>query len=198
LHLKIKEEGDKMENVDDIMLELEDKMEKSLAVFHDQLSGVRTGKASPEFVENVQVPYYGTPTRLRELANISTPEPRLIVINVFDPTALGDIEKAILAANLGVTPINDGRLIRVPIPELDEERRKDLVKVLKRIAEEARVAVRNVRREANDHIKRIQKDGKISEDDRDGAIGEVQKHTDTNIASIDEAQVAKEKDLMMV
>ena len=187
-----------MENVDDIMLELEDKMEKSLAVFHDQLSGVRTGKASPEFVENVQVPYYGTPTRLRELANISTPEPRLIVINVFDPTALGDIEKAILAANLGVTPINDGRLIRVPIPELDEERRKDLVKVLKRIAEEARVAVRNVRREANDHIKRIQKDGKISEDDRDSAMGEVQKHTDTNIDSIDEAQAAKEKDLMMV
>jgi ribosome recycling factor len=198
LHSKIKEEGDKMENVDDIMLELEDKMEKSLAVFHDQLSGIRTGKASPEFVENVQVTYYGTPTRLRELANISTPEPRLIVINAFDPTALGDIEKAILAANLGVTPINDGRLIRVPIPELDEERRKDLVKVLKRIAEEARVAVRNVRREANDHIKRIQKDGKISEDDRDGAIGEVQKHTDTNIASIDEAQAAKEKDLMMV
>ncbi len=186
------------EEVDEVLLEVDDKMLKSLRVLHEQLLGVRTGKASPEFVENVQVSYYGAPTRLREIANISTPETRLIVISPYDPSALPNIEKAILAANLGVTPLNDGRLIRVPIPELDEERRRDLGKVVRRLAEETRIAVRNVRREANEHIKALQKNGKASEDERDSALNDVQKSTDDYIAKIDNAQKGKESDLMEV
>jgi ribosome recycling factor len=187
-----------MDTVDDILLDTEEKMSKSLTFLQEQLSGVRTGKASPALVENVMVPYYGTPTRLREIAGISTPEPRLIVINAYDPTALGDIEKAVLGANLGVTPVNDGRVIRVPIPELNEERRGELTKVARRMAEDARVAMRNVRREANDHIKALQKAGKITEDDREDALKEIQKSTDEYIAKIDEAVQAKEAEIKEV
>jgi ribosome recycling factor len=187
-----------MESVDDILSDARDKMSKSLGFLQEQCSGIRTGKASPALVENVKVPYYGTPTRLKEIAGIATPEPRLIVINAYDPTALPDIEKSILGANLGVTPINDGRVIRVPIPELNEERRTELTKVARRAAEEARVAVRNVRREANDHIKALQKKGTIPEDDRDIALEEVQEETDKTIKKIDELLAAKEQDIMEV
>lgn len=187
-----------MESAEEVLLETEEKMEKTLSVLGDQFAGVRTGKASPQLVENISIPYYGTPTRLKELANISTPEPRLIVINPYDPTALGDIGKAIQAANIGVTPMNDGRLIRVPIPELDEERRRDLVKVVKRMSEEARVAVRNLRRDGNDLVKRLQKDGKISEDERDTALEEIQTLTDDHVSKIDTTQSDKEKEVMEV
>lgn len=187
-----------MESLDDVLLDATDKMDKSLDFLHEQFSGIRTGKASPALVENIQVEYYGTPTRLRELAGISTPEPRLIVINAYDPTALGSIEKAILAANLGVTPMNDGKVVRVPIPELTEERRKDMVKVAKRTAEEGRIAIRNVRRDANDAIKKLQKDGKITEDDRDQALKDVQEHTDETIKKVDESLTAKEAEIMEV
>jgi ribosome recycling factor len=187
-----------MDSMDDVLLDCEDKMTKTESFLHEQFSGVRTGKASPALVENVQVPYYGTLTRLRELANISTPEPRLIVINAYDPTALPEIEKAILAANVGVTPINDGRLIRVPIPELNQERRAEMTKVARRMAEEARVAVRNVRRECNDAVKALQKASTITEDDRDSALEEIQKLTDQIIGQIDTALKAKEADIMEV
>ena len=187
-----------MESVDDVLLDAEEKMEKTELLLAEQFSGLRTGKASPALVENLKVQYYGTPTRLLEMANISTPEPRLIVINAYDPTSLADIEKAILAANLGVTPVSDGRVIRIPIPELSEERRTELTKVAKRMAEEARVAVRNVRRDANDHIKKLQKAGQISEDDRDEALKEVQKSTDDAVAKIDTSLTAKEEDIMAV
>jgi len=187
-----------METLDAVMRDAEEKMNKSCVVLKEQFAGLRTGKASPALVENVQVVYYGTPTRLRDLAGISTPEPRLIVINAYDPTALHDIERAILAANLGVTPMNDGRVIRVPIPELSEERRKEIVKVGRRHAEEARISVRNVRREANDAIKKLQKDGKIGEDERDQALAAVQKHTDAHIARIDADVKAKELEVMAV
>ena len=187
-----------METVDDVLLDAEDRMSKSLGFLDEQLSGIRTGKASPALVENIKVTYYGTPTRLRELAGIATPEPRLIVINAYDPTALGEIEKAILAANLGVTPMNDGRIIRVPIPELSEERRTEITKVGKSMAEESRVAVRNVRREANDHIKGLQKSSKISEDERDQALKSIQEDTDGYISQIDEALKSKEEELMEV
>ena len=187
-----------MESIEEVMFDCEEKMEKSLAFLQEQFSGIRTGKASPALVENVQIPYYGTPTRLRELANISTPEPRLIVINAYDPTALGEIEKAILAANLGVTPMNDGRVVRVPIPELNEERRNELGKVAKRMAEDARVAVRNVRREANDHAKALQKSSTITEDDRDEALKEIQKLTDDSITSIDSGLKSKDAEIMEV
>ncbi len=187
-----------MENLDDILLGSEDKMSKSVEFLHQEFNGLRTGKASPSLVENTTVYYYGTQTRLKELAGIATPEPRLIVINPYDPSALPAIEKAILAANLGITPLNDGRVIRVPIPELSEERRKELMKVAKRMAEDQRVAIRNVRREANDQIKDLQKNSKISEDERDGGLEEIQRLTDEHIKKIDEMLDAKEKDVMEV
>ena len=187
-----------MESIAEILMDAEDKMDKSLAFLGEQFSGVRTGKASPALVENVQVDYYGTPTRLKEIAGISTPEPRLIVISAYDPTALAAIEKAILAANLGVTPMSDGRVIRVPIPELDEERRADMSKLARRMAEEARVAIRNVRREANDHAKAIQKSGLISEDERESGLKSIQKHTDDYIQKVDEELKDKEAEIMEV
>lgn len=187
-----------MESVDDVLLEMDDKMSKTLDFVHEQFSGIRTGKASPALVENVQVSYYGTMTRLRELAGISTPEPRLIVINAYDPTSLGEIEKAILAANLGVTPVNDGRVIRVPIPELTQERRTELGKVARRQAEEGRVAIRNERRDANERIKQLAKSGDISEDDRDQALKDIQEQTDDYIAKIDNALEAKDAEIMEV
>jgi ribosome recycling factor len=187
-----------MDNLESVMREALEKMNKSCALLKEQFSGLRTGKASPALVENVSVMYYGAPTRLRDLAGISTPEPRLIVINAFDPSALRDIEKAILAANIGVTPMNDGRVIRVPIPELNEERRKEIVKVARRHSEDARISVRNVRRDANELIKTIQKDAKISEDQRDQALVKIQKETDAHIAKIDAELKAKESEVMAV
>ncbi|MBP7831130.1 MAG: ribosome recycling factor [Kiritimatiellae bacterium] len=187
-----------MESLDDVLLESDDKMTKAVEFLQQELSGLRTGKASPSLVENIQVEYYGTQTRLRQLAGIATPEPRLIVINPYDPTSLQAIEKAILAANIGITPINDGRIIRIPIPELSEERRKELVKVGHRMSEEARVAIRNVRREANDQIKTLQKGSKITEDERDEGLKEIQKYTDTYIGKVDALIAAKEKDVLTV
>lgn len=187
-----------MDTLDDIMLDMEDKMDKTLSLLHEQFSGIRTGKASPALVENVQVSYYGSMTRMRELASISTPEPRLIVINAYDPTALPEIEKAIKAANLGVNPMNDGRVIRVPIPELNEERRKEMTKLTRKLAEEARIALRNVRRDANEHVKRIQKDSVITEDERDKALDDIQKATDKHIETVDSELTEKEKEVMEV
>lgn len=185
-------------DLNSVLRDATDKMGKSCVLLKEQFSGLRTGKASPALVENVSVTYYGTPTRLRDLAGISTPEARLIVITPYDPSALSDIEKGILAANVGVTPINDGRVIRVPIPELDEERRKEIVKVARRHAEDARVSVRNVRRDANDAVKALQKDGKISEDQRDQSLTKIQKDTDATIAKIDAELKAKEAEVMAV
>lgn len=183
---------------DDVILEAEDKMDKTVQFLQQELSGLRTGKANPALVDTINVDYYGTPTRLRDIANISTPEPRLIVINPFDPSSLGLIEKGIVAANIGITPMNDGRLIRVPIPELSEERRKDMVKMAGRTTEEQRISVRNIRRDANEQIKSLQKNGDITEDDRDAALEEIQKSTDTHIKKMDEMLSAKEQDIMEV
>ncbi|MBM4153712.1 MAG: ribosome recycling factor [Lentisphaerae bacterium] len=187
-----------MESIDDVLLESDDKMTKAVEFLHKELGGLRTGKASPSLVENVQVEYYGTATRLREIANISTPEARLIVINPYDPTSLGAIEKAILAANIGITPMSDGRIIRVPIPELSEERRRELVKVAKKLAEESRVAIRNVRRDANEAIKVLNKGGKATDDEKNASMDEIQKYTDVHIKKIDDMLAAKEKDVMVV
>ncbi|NCC50712.1 MAG: ribosome recycling factor [Spartobacteria bacterium] len=187
-----------MESIDEVLLEAEDKMSKAVEFLMQEFNGLRTGKASPSLVDNIGVDYYGTTTRLRDLASISTPEPRLIVISAFDPSSLSAIEKAIMAANIGVTPMNDGRVIRVPIPELSEERRKELIKVAKRTSEDQRVAIRNVRREANDQIKALQKGGKITEDERDSALEDIQKSTDEYIGQIDKSLAAKETDIMEV
>ncbi|VGO23368.1 ribosome recycling factor [Pontiella sulfatireligans] len=183
---------------DDVLLETEDKMDKTVQFLQQELSGLRTGKANPALVDTITVDYYGTPTRLRDISNISTPEPRLIVISPFDPSSLGLIEKAIIAANIGITPMNDGRLIRVPIPELSEERRKDMVKMAGRTTEEQRVSVRNIRRDSNEQLKALQKNGDITEDDRDGALDQVQKTTNEHIKKMDAMLAAKEKDIMEV
>jgi len=187
-----------IESVDDILLLADDKMGTSVEFLQQELSGLRTGKASPSLVENIQVEYYGTQTRLRQLCGISTPEPRLIVLNPFDPTAMAAIEKAILAANIGITPISDGRVIRIPIPELSEQRRKELIKIAHKQAEEARVAIRAVRRDANEQAKTIEKAHKITEDERDQALQEIQKYTDDYIKKVDDLLAAKEKDIMVV
>lgn len=187
-----------MESVEEILLDSEDKMEKALQFLQHEFAGLRTGKASPAMVDHITVDYYGSPTRIRELGNISTPEPRLLVISPFDPSTLGAVEKAIIAANIGITPINDGRVIRVPVPELSEERRKEMIKVAGRNAEEQRVAVRNVRRDANEHIKGLQKNSTITEDERDGGLEEVQKLTDRFTKAIDETFASKEKEILEV
>lgn len=187
-----------MESADDVLLDAEEKMSKSMEFLQQEFQGLRTGKASPAMVENVKVTYYGAQVRLKEIAGIATPEPRLIVINAYDPTALPEIEKGILAANLGITPMNDGRVVRLPIPELSEERRREISKVAKRLSEEARVAIRNVRRDSNEHTKVLQKNGKISEDVRDETLKEIQKLTDDYIKNVDNALAAKEKELMAV
>jgi len=187
-----------MESVEEVLFEAEEYMEKAVSFLQAELNGVRTGKASPSLVDHIQVDYYGSQTRLKELAGISTPEARLIVISPFDPTAIGDIEKAITAANLGITPMNDGRVIRLPIPELSEERRQEMVKMAKRLAEDQRVAVRNVRRDYNDHVKSLQKNSVITEDQRDDGLGDIQKLTDNYISKIDKMIDAKEKDISSV
>ncbi|MBI9020660.1 MAG: ribosome recycling factor [Verrucomicrobia bacterium] len=187
-----------MESSIDVLMAAEEKMGKCVEFLQHELNGLRTGKASPSLVENINIDYYGSSTRLRDISNISTPEPRLIVISPFDPSSLGAIEKGINAANIGITPLNDGRLIRVPIPELSEDRRKDLVKVGGRATEEQRVAVRNVRRDANEQLKALQKNGKITEDDRDESLEEVQKLTDDHIKKMDSMLIAKEKEVMEV
>ena len=187
-----------MQTTPEVIKDATEKMDGALRVLKEKFSGLRTGKASPSLVDNVQVIYYGTPTRLRDMANISTPEPRTISITPYDPSALAEIDKAILAANLGITPRNDGRVVRIQIPELTEERRKEIVKVAKREAEEARVALRNVRRDANDLLKALEKDGKISEDDRDRGLVDIQKLTDAKVAKVDEDLKSKEVEVMAV
>jgi ribosome recycling factor len=187
-----------MDTLDEVLMDTEEKMDKTLAFLAHELQGIRTGKASPNLVENITVDYYGAQSRLRDICNISTPEPRLIAISPFDPSSLGAIEKAIIAANIGLAPMNDGRLIRLSIPELTEERRQELVKVAKRTTEDQRVAVRNIRRDANDRIKALQKDSKISEDDRDSGLEDIQKLTDDHIKKMDAALATKEVDIMAV
>ncbi len=187
-----------METVAEILVDTNEKMDNTVKVLKGNFDGLRTGKASPALVDGLQVIYYGAPARIRDVANISTPEPRLITISPFDPTVLPDIVKAILAANLGVTPQSDGRIIRVPIPELNEERRKEIVKVAKRISEDSRVAVRNVRRDANEAIRKLQKDGKITEDEREHGLNDVQKATDAHIETIDTELKNKESEVMSV
>ena len=185
-----------METLDDVLLETDDKMSKSLEFLNQQFSGLRTGKAAASLVDHLMVSYYGSSVRLREIANIATPDTRLIVINAYDPTALPAIEKAILAANLGATPLNDGRVIRIPIPELSEERRKELTKVARQMTEKARVATRNVRQEANEQVKALQKGSQITEDEKDQGLKEIQQYTDDTIKKIDQVLDAKAKELM--
>ena len=174
------------------------RMEKVLADLQHDMAGVRTGRASVSLLDNVRADYYGTPTPLNQLATLHVPEPTLITVQPWDVSQIGVIEKAIRAADLGLNPSNDGKLIRVPIPPLTEERRKDLVKKLHHIAEDHRVAMRNIRRDANENVKKLLKDKLISEDDDRRAHDEIQKLTDGYIQKLDQAAKAKEKEILEI
>jgi ribosome recycling factor len=173
-------------------------MEKAVEAFRHELSRVRTGRASTALVEGLQVNYFGAKTPIRQLASLAAPEPRLIVITPYDKTALHEIEKAISSSDLGLTPQNDGKIIRIPIPELTQDRRKELVKHIKKIAEDYRVSVRNHRRDANDMLKDLNKEKKITEDDLHGAEAKVQQFTTEFIEKLDKVLATKEAEIMEV
>ena len=184
--------------VKDALNEAEERMKGALSALGGDLAAVRTGRASPALVERLDVEYYGTPTPLQQLATISAPEPRLLTIKPFDPASLKDIERAILASELGLTPNNDGKLIRLSIPALTEERRKQLTKVVHHRLEEGRVAVRNIRRAVHDDLREFEKEKMISEDDLTRGEGELQKLTDRYVEKIDELGKRKEAEIMEI
>ena len=186
------------ETIKEIEAQTKARMNKALEDLHREMATVRTGRASPTILDGIRVSYYGTPTPLNQLANMSVPEPSLIVIQPWDVSQLGAIEKAIQASDLGLNPANDGKVIRLSIPALTEERRRELVKHLHHMVEHHRVAVRNVRREANEQLKHLEKDKKISEDDHHRGHDSVQKLTDSRIASLDEAGKAKEAEILEI
>lgn len=184
--------------IKDVISKFETENQGSLKSMKDHLAKIRTGRANVSFLDSVMVDYYGTPTPLKQVANLSTPEARLIQVQAWEPSLLGAIEKAIIGANLGFTPQNDGKVVRVPIPALTEERRKDLVKQSKKIGEEGKVAVRNHRRDANEALKKLEKDKAISEDDSKRAQEEIQKKTDASIAEIDKIISTKEQEILTI
>jgi ribosome recycling factor len=181
-----------------LIADAKQRMDASLETVRRELMTMRTGRASLSMLDGVKVDYYGTPTPLNQVGSLSIPDPTLIQLQPWEPGMLAPIEKAIRAAGLDLNPQNDGKLIRIPIPSLTEERRKTLVKLAHKHAEEGRVAVRNVRRDANDHLKKLLKDHKISEDDEKHAIAEVQKLTDQHIDRINEVLKKKEAEIMEV
>jgi ribosome recycling factor len=184
--------------VDDVLLEAEEKMEKAAAYLADEFRGLRTGRASSGLVEHLKVEYYGSPTPLMQLANIGTPEPQLIVIKPYDPNSLKDIERAILASDLGITPQNDGKVIRLLIPSLSEERRRQLIHRAKELAEEAKVAIRNIRRDANKVLDLEKKDGAIPEDEMYRGKDEVQELTGSYEKKVDGHLTKKSDEIMQI
>ncbi|WP_312353529.1 ribosome recycling factor [Aminipila sp.] len=177
---------------------LEQKMSKTISVLKEELNTVRAGRANPALLDKVTVDYYGSPTPLKNLANISAPEPRTLLISPFDPKSISDIEKAINAANLGMNPSNDGKIIRMGVPQLTEERRKELSKSVKKYGEDAKIAVRNERRDANDELKKQEKAGEITEDDLKKQLDQIQKKIDKAVKDIDDIIAAKEKEILEV
>ena len=183
---------------DKILKEAETKMEKSLSSLKTDLNKVRTGRASLALFDDIRVDYYGTSTPLSQVATLAVPEPRLITIQPWDTSITSEIEKAILKSEIGVTPTSDGKIIRIPIPRLTEERRKELVKVVKRMAEGSKVSLRNIRREANDQLKGLEKNKKISQDQLRQSMDKVQISTDRYIEKVDEVLGAKEKEILEI
>ena len=177
---------------------LKERMEKSIGAFKEKLSEIRAGRANPAILNKVKIDYYGTPTPINQVAGVSVPEARLIVIQPWDVSVLKDIEKAILASDIGLNPNNDGKVIRLAFPELTEERRKDLAKEIRKIAEEAKVAIRAIRRDRIDEAKAKQKNSEITEDELKSAETEIQKITDKYIDEIDKILADKEKEIMSV
>ncbi len=183
---------------EEIMLDAEEHMEKTVNRIHDDFGAVRTGKASPQLVDSLRVDCYGTSMQLRELAGITCPEPRLVMIQPWDAANVDPIRKAIEESKLGISPMVDGKIIRIPIPELSEERRQDMTKLVRKIAEDGRVALRHVRRDALETVRKDQKDNKLTEDDLTLAEKEIQKLTDTYVGKIDKMLEVKEAELMKV
>jgi len=182
----------------DTYVQLKGRMEKAVEDFRREMASTRTGRASVHMMDSVRVDYYGEQMPLNQIATVHAPEPQLITIQPFDPSSLGSIEKAIRTADLGLNPMNDGKIIRVPVPALTEERRKEMVKHLHRILEEHRTAVRNIRRDGNDAIKKAMKDKKINEDDEKRALEEIQKLTDDEIRKMEDMSKGKEKEVMEI
>ncbi len=185
-------------SIDEVLFEAEESMEKSVEFMNHEFNSIRTGKASPALVENLDVMAYGSSMKLKQLALISAPEPRLLVIQPFDAATVRDIERAINESRLGINPAVDGKIIRIPIPELSEERRRDLAKTVKSLAEEARVRVRSCRRAAMEGAKKLEKDGGLTEDSLRDAENDIQKLTDRFVAEIDKHTAAKEAELMKI
>jgi len=181
-----------------VMNETKERMEKAIGAYQRELATVRAGRANPSLLDKVTVEYYGAQTPLNQIASITVPEARMLLITPYDKTALGDIEKAIQKADLGITPSNDGNIIRITIPPLTEERRKELAKLVKKYSEDAKVAVRNIRRDANDDLKKLEKNGEMTEDELRSSTEDVQKLTDEYVSKIDEITKDKEKEIMEV
>ncbi len=184
--------------MDDVLNQTKEKMEKAVKNFEDELKTIRTGKASVHMLDGIMVNYYGSPTPINQVATISTPDPTLIVIQPWDATVIPEIEKAILSSDIGITPSNDGKVVRLPVPPLTEERRKQLVKNVNQMTEEKRIAIRHIRHEAREKIQKMQKNKEISEDDEKRGLDKVQKLTDEYIKKVDEMAKEKEKELMKV
>lgn len=181
-----------------VLDQAQDKMNKTIAAFSRELASIRAGVANASLLDRINVEYYGAPTPINQLAGVAVPEARLLVVSPYDKSVLGDIEKAIMKSDIGITPTNDGTVIRLMVPALTEERRKELVKKVKKEAEEAKVAVRNVRRDANDDLKKLEKAGEITEDGLRGFSEDIQKLTDNFIVKVDEVAKEKEKEILGV
>lgn len=190
--------GSTFKSVKEVESSAKARMEKAVSDLQHEMANIRTGRASVSIFDSLRVDYYGTPTPINQLANLHVPEPTLITIQPWDVSQIGAIEKAIRTSDMGLNPANDGKIIRVPIPALTEERRKEIVKRLHGVVEDHRVALRNIRRDANEHVKKLLKDKLISEDDERKALDEVQKMTDGYIARIDAAAKAKEKEILEI
>jgi ribosome recycling factor len=183
---------------ENVIKDVEAKMEKTLSTLKTDLGKVRTGRASLALFDQIRIDYYGTPTPLQQVATLAVPEPRLITIQPWDTSIIGEIEKAILKSELGLTPMNDGKIIRISIPRLTEERRKELVKVVRKMAESSKVALRNIRRDANEHLKGLEKDKKISQDQLRQWMEKVQTSTDKYIEKADVVLSVKEKEILEI
>lgn len=181
-----------------VLNQAQEKMTKSINAFSRELASIRAGVANASLLDRITVDYYGSPTPINQMAGISVPEARLLVIQPYDKSILGEIEKAIMRSDIGITPTNDGNVIRLAVPALTEERRKELVKQVKKESEEAKVAVRNVRRDANDDLKKLEKNGEITEDELRGFNDDIQKLTDSSIVKIEELVKEKEKEILTV
>lgn len=177
---------------------LEERSKKTISVLKEDLNTVRAGRANPALLDKVMVDYYGSPTPLKNLSNISVPDPRTLLISPFDPKSIHEIEKAINLANIGINPSNDGKCVRLVIPQVTEERRKELTKTVKKMGEDSKVAIRNLRRDANDELKKLEKSHEITEDDLKKALDDIQKTTDKTIKEIDDVIAGKEKEIMEV